>query len=506
MTGVISATTFAGLPFCAATFADGNTYCYYNGTLVSDLTAGLIIASLNTNAKIGAAFTSLVNSTTGYTATNVGGGVVNVFNPSNQQGTGYTTSIVDNSTLGTVAGVFTNAGTPAVPQNAAAAAFAITGGSSSPGINTVTGVYAVRPAINTASFHPNGTIVTIVTAANHNIQTGNTVAVVNLSTPAANTGAGYTYLTVTVISPTSFSYANTTGASGVIADTAGLVYVQTPIMTTAVDWQIDNAHTAAAVAAEINTQSTTPDFVASSTGNTVNIYTVEAAAGLYNGALLGVTTNYTGNVCVDNCIFTVYSTITPVTGRIFTNIIVNSLDLLSGYTPGTITSLETAIQDMISYINTQSNTTGFCAFSPTPNAGTASASAVMQLSQNIMQSVDPAISVTIVPVSGITFLLGVANPLLALATPAIVYLTNTRRGSINQGTATLSCTVIGGVPPYTHSWSILGQPGNFSIATLGLTGSTSTASISFIESGLQFSNSGQEQTVSSRGCCYRFPR
>lgn len=505
MVAVVWSTEFAGLPFCIASFADSggnNPYVFYNGVLVIDWISGEVLADQNTNTKLGTALAALVNNNFSpfYTATDAGAGVVDIFNEANIGASGFTPSVVINSVAGTLTGIFNAAATPAVAQNSAAGQFAITGGSNSPGVNTVNSVYFVLPPVKTVSFSGNGTTMTIVTAANHNIKTGNTVAVVNLTTSAANTGVGYVYVSPTVISPTSFSYPNTTNTGGTVADLAGLVYVSGPVMTTAVNWQIDNAHTAEAVAAQINSETHTPDFIASSTGNAINVYTTDANASIYNGAVLGVTTGFGGNVCIANCVFSIYAA-NAVTGRVFTSIFVNSLDLLSGYTPGAITNLETAVQDMVTYINTQSSTTGFCAFTPNVVSGANSLSASMQLSTSATQSGAPPFNVTIVPVSGINFQQGAANPLLAIATPGILYLSATRIGfPIQQFSGSLTCIAIGGVPPYTHSFSILGNPGLFSIATTTTSGtlakgSTAIANISYTNLNVNGSQIGQAQTI-----------
>ncbi len=68
MSGVVSQTLQGNFAFVVAQFADGQVFPYYNGTLVSDFTAGDVLANMTTNASIAASMTSLVNATGAYTA------------------------------------------------------------------------------------------------------------------------------------------------------------------------------------------------------------------------------------------------------------------------------------------------------------------------------------------------------------------------------------------------------------------------------------------------------
>jgi hypothetical protein len=76
MTDVRASWTYAGNIFALATFADGDRFGYYNGTLDRDFTDGLRLAHLSTNALLAADFARMVNDrsdnfTAAYTATNV---------------------------------------------------------------------------------------------------------------------------------------------------------------------------------------------------------------------------------------------------------------------------------------------------------------------------------------------------------------------------------------------------------------------------------------------------
>jgi len=68
MTAVVMARCFGGLPFVIATFGAAGTFCYYNGQLVADFVAGLVLPYLTTYTSVVQEIASLVNNTSDYTA------------------------------------------------------------------------------------------------------------------------------------------------------------------------------------------------------------------------------------------------------------------------------------------------------------------------------------------------------------------------------------------------------------------------------------------------------
>jgi len=212
------------------------------------------------------------------------------------------------------------------------------------------------------------------------------------------------------------------------------------------------------VAAQINSFNSNPEFVASSTGGTVEIYTAPAVTNpdLYNAADLGVTTH--GNVCCSDCIFSVSSQVpgaaAPVV-PVLSSLQVNGVDLMSGYTPGTITSIADALADLTAYINTQSATTGYVAYSSQNS---------MRLSVVITESDDPPFNVNVIPISGYGVVSGTSAPLIVTVKPPIL---SGPFGSLNNNNPITGGTnpiafVSGGVPGltgYTHNWQLL-NPGN----------------------------------------------
>lgn len=72
MTAVVYSEVYEGKSFVIAQFADGRRFCYYDGALVSDFTAGLVLPYLaGDNAKLATAVKNLLDGLTDYSATQV---------------------------------------------------------------------------------------------------------------------------------------------------------------------------------------------------------------------------------------------------------------------------------------------------------------------------------------------------------------------------------------------------------------------------------------------------
>jgi len=66
---IVDSELFGDFPFAIAQFADGGVYCYYNGTLVPDFVAGVVLAYMaGSGSKLATALQSLVGLTSNYTA------------------------------------------------------------------------------------------------------------------------------------------------------------------------------------------------------------------------------------------------------------------------------------------------------------------------------------------------------------------------------------------------------------------------------------------------------
>lgn len=134
MTGVVYSTSFNGKAWVIARFADGNTYAYYDGSLVTDLTDGLVLASLNTNNLLATNLAAIINRSTttqGYSSTHTG---TNAFSEIlSPVGSAFGNLITKTSAVGSLAGVLTTSNTPAVSNVAAIAQFRVVAGADDTG-------------------------------------------------------------------------------------------------------------------------------------------------------------------------------------------------------------------------------------------------------------------------------------------------------------------------------------------------------------------------------------
>lgn len=136
ITAVKSSTSYGGLIYALATFADGNTFGYYDGVLVRDFTDGLIMAHMTTNTKIATAIKEMVNRTNRYTATNPSATVAQVTGP---LGLAFDSTVSDDS-AGTLAAAKVSDPTPPSQALQAIGSFAVIAGSFSAGTNKITKV------------------------------------------------------------------------------------------------------------------------------------------------------------------------------------------------------------------------------------------------------------------------------------------------------------------------------------------------------------------------------
>ncbi len=101
MSAAVSSVLNGDYPFVVARFADGKSFAYYNGVLVNDFTSGLVMAHLNTNVLLAAAFTNVVNQSGSYTAVQDANPNDNKFDTFSQPGNSYaaTVSIASTSNI-----------------------------------------------------------------------------------------------------------------------------------------------------------------------------------------------------------------------------------------------------------------------------------------------------------------------------------------------------------------------------------------------------------------------
>lgn len=126
MTGIVSTTLFGAYAFAIATFADGTTWAYYNGNLVVDFTAGLILTYLaGSNTLIATNIKNLLDATKNYALSTATSNFADAIGP---VGTQYTVSEVLSTAAGTLTAQIKNQGLAPVPGGQAVGAFQIVAG------------------------------------------------------------------------------------------------------------------------------------------------------------------------------------------------------------------------------------------------------------------------------------------------------------------------------------------------------------------------------------------
>ena len=142
MTALIGATLFDGKAFVIAAFGADGTFCFYDGTLVEDYIAGLVMTGGTSDTAIAAKIAALVNLTTEYTATSALGVVSITSLPGNNFSINTTTTLTPTST-GVITPSVTFLANPATPGAGAIGSFQIQGtydGSVTPAYGQVTDV------------------------------------------------------------------------------------------------------------------------------------------------------------------------------------------------------------------------------------------------------------------------------------------------------------------------------------------------------------------------------
>jgi len=307
MSKVLSAENFDGKPYVVAKFADNGVYHFYDGALVPDWYVGIVRADMTNNDGIAEHLKALIDASADYSATRSGAvitvtGAANVaFDTETSVENGGATdnqAIATATTQTAVEDVIEVRATGAVTVTAGASATAATGsveltGGASGSVDSVT-VNGVTVTSGAVPFNSSLDQTATDLAANITAHTSSPEytaaavgAVVTISA-AASAGAapnGYVVASsVTTITKTDVNMASgaNKGISSVKADGVEVLGAQ-------VNYTTSNSILAAALAAQINTYTSSPEYSATASGPTV---TIRAAAGTgdgLNGALVAVT-------------------------------------------------------------------------------------------------------------------------------------------------------------------------------------------------------------------------
>lgn len=495
MTELVFSTVFGGRAFAAAKFADGYTFCFWDGLIVSDFIAGLILPALaGDNTKIAQAMTALINATTNYTAAQAGAVVSAVGLPGSTYGINQNNTSLAGVATATLLddGIDLVTGMPAVGQftlkagsnNAANTISAVTiGATYARGLLTSDGTNVSNNdtvTINAKTY----TFKTVLTPAEGEILIGSTAenTLRNLIAAINHTGVPNTDYkcaaihpdfravdsqlggVVTIVARVAGTAANayaTTEASthlawGAATATGGTA--STSLLPAAVLWTDTPSVTASLVASAINSNTPSTGFSASASAGTV--YITSATNSLSNGATVSVTA--TGDVCIGDCAMTFAHVGTGTTN--VTSIRVNGIAITSA-TVNWTTNLATTIAAVAT--NIRAAGTGYNAYASGAN---------LFISKSTTASDDAPANVTATFSDGNITVAALGN------TPISVRLTLTTamigRGVIDPARAgrgylplpspSVSCRASGGVGPYTYFWTrVAGSDTNIIVGSGG---------------------------------------
>jgi hypothetical protein len=142
MTGIKFSTEYRGKAFAVATFADGNSFGYYDGSLMMDFVDGLILEYMvNDTTAIAAAIAAMVDRQENYSATSVASAVT-IVGPS---GLAYDTATEEDA-AGSITTTKSNDPTDGILGRQAIGSFRIVAGSRNTGVNKIVSV-EVGPAV-----------------------------------------------------------------------------------------------------------------------------------------------------------------------------------------------------------------------------------------------------------------------------------------------------------------------------------------------------------------------
>jgi hypothetical protein len=461
MTAVTGSCVYGGLIFAVAIFEDDNVFCYYDGSIVRDLTDGLIMSHLDTNTKIATAIKEMVNRSPDYTATSSGANVT-ITGP---LGAVYQIATSTVSAAGVLTATINNTPTTPASANAATGSFRITGGSAAAGTNKISKVEVqsviVRQTTDRARVNATS-VATLSVGTGHGITAGMLVDVFGIP--------GYNVIGATVLgalnapTATSFSYTNAGADEATTADATGSVRAGTPITITngAVDWVTNNSVTASDVAASINAATTSPEYTAIATDNLVTIQAASSQGDTPNGFEVKVTTG--GNVCVGDGVFQFIGT-----GMTVSSFNVDGANILSTtfVFPASYTTINALVAAIAADIRSGSATHGYTACPSGP---------LLSISRVATSSKDTPLDVFVVLTgvvagSGVTHIGGGIASLPALGVtikPTLVSESIIQASTqINSIGFSFEADINGGVAPYTYTW-LLSMPDDAFATKTGL--------------------------------------
>lgn len=305
---------FDGKIYAVARYADGKVFHFYDGTIVSDWVAGIVRADQTTLANVAASLAGLIEADTDYSATSVG----NVVTITGADTVDFTiATIADNG--GSVADQTLTMNTAQqsvakLDEVLATASFQVVFGKSNPGTNKITAVKVNGVTITAGSvdYGASESLTAAAIAASINSATSvpdyTAVASGGVVTISAAVGSGSSPNAFAVeidvageviVTKGGFSVTGGTNNAGVNRVTSVTVN-GIEILNVAVDWATSNSATAAAIAAQINSYTSTPEYVASANGQ--NVFICPTVVSDTSPANLTIVITKGGDVSIENAI------------------------------------------------------------------------------------------------------------------------------------------------------------------------------------------------------------
>ncbi len=286
MTKVWATENFDGEPYVVAEFTGGAHYHFYNGAIVTDWLAGIVRSDMTNNDGIAEHLKALIDASEGFSATR-SGSVVTVTGADNEAFEVETSveTVSGGTDDQTLTANTTQQAVTETDEVLATCSFRVLGGTTNAGVNTignitVNSVAVIGAAVNWSTSNQI-TAAAVASAINSHTSSPNYTATASGDTVTISAAAGTGdapngfVLAVTatgdvVVTNGSFRITGGTASAGVNKITS-ITVNGVEIMDTDVDWTTSHAATAAAVAAQINTKTSSPEYGAVAIGDEVRI-------------------------------------------------------------------------------------------------------------------------------------------------------------------------------------------------------------------------------------------
>lgn len=329
LSAILYSGAFDGKLYVIARFGDDKVFHFYDGGIVTDWIAGIVRSDMADTAGIATHLAALIDADDAYGAVSTGS-IIEITSSENEAFEIDTSAInggtIDDQTL-TVNTI--QQAVEDVDEVLASCRFRIVGGVASAGVNYISNVsvngvnvlganvdYGASAALTAAAVA--GQINSHTSSPNYTATaSGDTVTIHPLEgTGASPNGYGLSVTTAGAVLITTGGFRITGGSSSPGVNRVTSITVNAiQILNVAVDWTTDNAATATAIAAQINSYNSSPEYIAVASGPDVFVSAVTMSDLSPLNLTLIVTVG--GNVTVDPAsVVGVSSTATRMSGGV----------------------------------------------------------------------------------------------------------------------------------------------------------------------------------------------